>query len=597
MKFACSGNKEYITNLEGALFNPIPIEETLWLPNTYHELSYDFFNNIHKMTFHEIALTISKQLIGTEIPENILKNIIEECFDFEIPLKKLNNKLYILELFHGPTLTFKDVGARFMSRILRYFIHKDKEVSIIVSTSGDTGSAVASAFHKLSNVNVHILYPKNMISQVQEKQIRSYGDNVYTYQVEGTFDDCQKLVKDTLNDENLRNMITFFPANSINIARLIPQTFYYFWMYAQLKKTNKQFKQIYISIPSGNLGNLTGGIIAYKLGLPIKHYIAATNANDSFGQYLYFDNIKNKKAVPTISNAMDVSIPNNLIRLKAIFKDNVDMQSKISSISINDKETKENITSVYNLYKYPMDPHTSVGYTALQKYISTKDIKSYTGIILSTAHPSKFPEVMDKLEIEYDIPSQLENLEYRSDRIYLKNNYSDWKNYLIKNSRKNITLIGMPGVGKSHIGKELSKITNWSYLDVDRIMEYEKGKKLHMILEEMGNNDFKEYEQNCTLALKGKNTIFSPGGSVIYSEKAMNHLKNISLIIFLDNSFEVIKKRLGDYSKRGIVLKINQTLEHLYYERTCLCNKYHHIKIDCRKKQANKICEEIMKYI
>ena len=301
----------------------IPLPNALWFPNNIEPLDEEFYENIEKLSFFEIAKRVLDNLLGEEIEKDKLIDIVKDSFNFEIPLVKCSDNIHILELFHGPTFTFKDVGARFMSRILKhYFPEGTENFDIIVSTSGDTGSAVADAFQDLPNVKVHILYPKDLISEVQEKQLTTYGKNVFAYEVEGNFDDCQNLIKKSLSDKSLTNRLLFFPANSINIARLIPQSLYYFWAYAQFKKYST--KQPIICVPSGNLGNLSGGILASLLGLPIKHFIGATNINNTFEKYINndlesFDNIK--RAEPTLSSAMDISLPNNLKKIQYVFKD------------------------------------------------------------------------------------------------------------------------------------------------------------------------------------------------------------------------------------------------------------------------------------
>tara|TARA_B100000925_G_scaffold291885_1_gene282167 strand:- start:3623 stop:5416 length:1794 start_codon:yes stop_codon:yes gene_type:complete len=597
MKFSCTNNSTLITNLEGALFHPIPYENELWLPNKIHCLPMDFFQKIDTMSFNEIAYTVAKELIGSEIPENKLREIIDSSFNFDIPLHTLSENLHILELFHGPTFTFKDFGARFMSKIIKYFIG-DKDIDILVSTSGDTGSAVADAFYEIPNVKVHILYPKNRISSVQELQITNYGKNIIAYEVDGNFDDCQKMVKDTLADTTLKKLMTFFPANSISIARLIPQSFYYFWIYAQLKKQKCKINPIYISVPSGNLGNITGGIIAFKMGLPVKLFIAATNDNKAFGEYLYSNHISQKKAKHTISNAMDIGIPNNLIRLKSIFNDNKDMQTKIASFSISDIETKKTINNVYKKYKYTLDPHTAVGYSALERYISENSIENFTGIILATAHPAKFPEVMTRLNAPYIIPKKIYKMKDSGIKYCIKKDYKTWKNILIKSKNfKNVTLIGMPASGKSYIASVLSKKNRWNVLDIDRLIEDRYGKRLHKIIEEQGIEEFSKIEEYTAMSMTGINTIFSPGGSIINSKNAIEYLKSISLVIYLYTPFETINQRIKNPKKRGILIKDGETMRDLYNERVPLYEKYAHIIIDCSVNNESDICDIIMKYI
>ena len=599
MKFVCTNNTELKTNLKGALFNPIPIKDGLWIPNKIDKLPKTFFENIHNMSFKEIAYIIANQLIGEEIPSENLKNIVDVCFNFKIPLYKLSENLHILELFHGPTMTFKDIGARFMSEVIKYFI-KDDKIDIIVSTSGDTGSAVADAFYNIPNIKVHILYPKNKISKIQEFQITNYGKNIIPYEVEGNFDNCQQIIKDTLADKEVSKIMKLFPANSINIARLIPQSFYYFWLYSQLKKQNMNIKDLYVAIPSGNLGNLTGGIIAYKMGLPIEMFIGATNDNKAFSEYLYNNQINIQKVFHTISNAMDIGIPNNLIRLRSIFGDNINMQKKISSFSITESETKNTIEEVYKKFNYTLDPHTAVGYKALEKYLLKNNIKSYTGVVLSTAHPSKFPEVMEKLDVSVSIPSRISNLKKNGIKYNISLNYDIWKTMLIKSKNfKNVSLIGMPGTGKSYISKSLSIKNGWKLIEIDNIIENKYGQELSIIIKKYGNKYFKNIEEKITIQQtgKGNNNIFSTGGSIIYSDNAMKHLQDISLIIYLNTSVNTIIQRIGNPKKRGIVLEDNETIKSLYYKRSKLYEKYYHIQINCDKYNENEICQQIMIYL
>ena len=583
------------SNFKNCLLNPLPLKDSLWFPDNIKKLDDLFFENIDKMDFKSIALTVLKNLLNDDIPEENLLNIIEESLNFKIPLIKCDNNMYILELFHGPTFTFKDVGARFMSRILKYYYPVGTEnFDIIVSTSGDTGGAVADAFQDLPNVKVHILYPKDMISEVQEKQLTTYGNNVFAYELDGNFDECQDLIKKTLSDKDLTNRMLFFPANSINIARLIPQCLYYFWAYSLLKKeTNK--KPI-ICVPSGNLGNLSGGILAYKLGLPVKRFIGATNKNNTFERYIkegdeVFKNIK--RAEPTLSSAMDISIPNNLKRLKYVFR-NEKISDLISSYSVSDIETKVGIKTFWDYYNYSIDPHTSVGYQAVNKYKLEKNSEDIF-IILSTAHPAKFYKTMDKVLIPYKMPNKIiELLKSKGKSYFLKKNYELWKKVLIKNSFNNITFIGMPFSGKSFLARELSD--EYQVLDIDILLEEKHKSKLSDILKNVGTNKFIELEEKCILDLPHEfiNTIYSPGGSVIYSEKIMNHFKKISKIIFLDVSFSLLDNRKSEFEKingdtRGIVYKKDQTFKDLFDERYPLYLKYADIIINPENLDINQI--------
>ena len=607
MKFISTlkSNNEYLkSNFKDCLMNPIPLPNSLWFPDNIEKMSDEFFNNIDNLDFNQIALQVVDNLLGEDIPKNDLEDIITDSFNFKIPLVKCSDNISILELFHGPTFTFKDVGARFMSRILKYFYpNQSDKFDIIVSTSGDTGSAVADAFQDLPNVKVHILYPKNLISDIQEKQLTTYGDNVFAYQVDGNFDECQNLIKETLKDKDLTDRLLFFPANSINIARLIPQCLYYFWAYAQLKKNGKN---INICVPSGNLGNLSGGILAYKLGLPVNHFIGATNINNTFEKYLNNgdEGIKEiDRAIPTLSNAMDISIPNNLKRLKFAFNDsNVEMSKTISSFSCSDVDTINGIKEFWNKYNYSIDPHTSVGYNAIKKYISknpNKEDENY--ILISTAHPAKFYKTMDTAKIPYQMPLKISQLlKEKGKKINLKNNYNEWKEVLIKNSYSSVTLIGMPFSGKSFMAKYISDNLGYDYMDIDKVIEDKYNMKLNDVLVKYGNEKFKDIEEQSILELDNRNKIiFSPGGSVIYSQKSMEHLKKISKVIFLDVDFKVIVERMEEFNRtssveRGIVLKDGQTFEMLFNERRPLYQLYSDFTINCYNLDKEQILSRII---
>ena len=569
MKYVYTDGTQPISTLKEAMTNSMPSPNGLWLPDKLPKLLL----NDSKKSFHDIIYMVLRALLSNEISDSVLRTIIKESFNFSIPLVHLHDNIHILELFHGPTMTFKDVGARFMARIIRHLI-PDKTINVVAATSGDTGGAVADAFSLLPNVNVNIFYPSGLISSIQEKQITSYGKNVKAYSVDGNFDDCQSIVKQLLRDKIILSESFIFPANSINIIRLIPQVSYYFWAYAQLN-TNKP---VNFCVPSGNLGNITAGVIAYLMGLPVHKFIVATNINKTFGTYLTTGIIPDVKAIPSLSCAMDISIPNNLIRLKYLFKDRIHMQSKIKSYSITDEETLHTISNVHKIHNYILDPHTSVGYTAIDKYNSknTHNLTELTipTILLSTAHPAKFPEVLKKAQLYPDIPNQLRRfLTMTSHKINIDKSYSVWRNMI----GKNITLIGMPGAGKTTIGKELSFKMNKLFIDTDCVIEKKFDKKLHEIIKQKGNDIFLNIEEQTILNLQCSNTIISTGGSVIYSEKAMQYLQKISTIIYLDVPLSTLYKRLNNLTERGVILKENQTLEDLFNERNILYKKYSHI--------------------
>lgn len=602
MSFYCSDDSNIKGNLIDVIFNSIPKNNTLWMPDI-EKIESQFFQDIHKYSLYDVIMMICKNVLFKDenfLTDDELLEICKECFNFNIPLIQLDESLYCFELFHGPTLTFKDFGTRFLSRIMKKIMSKkytNQQISVIVSTSGDTGSAVADAFYEMENIIVHILYPKNLISDIQEKQIINYGKNIFAYEVDGTFDDCQSLVKELIEDETINKKVLFFPANSINIIRLIPQSFYYFWCY-RLMRTEFNYdckKSILISVPSGNLGNLTGGILAIKMGLPITFVISATNSNKTFFTYLYEDRQIRYSLVKTLSSAMDVSVPSNLIRLRSLFDNNCsEMRKFIICETISEDETIQTIKYIYNKYKYSIDPHTSVGFKAILNNYSNKNIN----IVFATAHPAKFPSIMNKLNIPFSIPNQIKNLNNNFKKI-MNNNYQDFrKKILISTKFKKITLIGMPGVGKSHFGNLLSRKLNWYCIDIDTLIENKYKRKLKEIIDIIGNEQFKSIEALMIQELKIlDSTIISPGGSIVYDKKAIEKLQKESLIIFLHNSFETINKRIPCLHERGIIINPKQTFLDLYYERLPLYQKYSDIIIDCHEKNENKIISEIEKFL
>lgn len=580
-------NGKLKSNFKDCLLNPIPMDDTIWFPFNINKLSDDFFSNISNLSFEEICLMVLTNLLRDDIDNKDLKEIIRDSFNFEIPMKSFQgSNINILEMFHGPTFTFKDVGARFMSRILKHYFSKDK-FDIIVSTSGDTGSAVADAFQDLDNVKVHILYPQDKISNVQEKQLTTYGKNVFAYCTNGNFDDCQKLIKDTLKDKTLNSRLKFFPANSISIARLIPQCLYYFWGYAQyVKKYGTSKKPVYC-IPSGNLGNLSGLVLATKLGLPVEHIIGATNINNTFERFLNGENIDNvSRARETLSNAMDISIPNNLKRLKFVFKDNFNMKKFISSYSFDDESTLEGIVDFYNKYNYSIDPHTSIGYLAIKK--DKLKFKDRDYILISTAHPAKFYQTMDMVKIPYDIPEGIKKLDQlKEHKIYLENNYDKWKEMLLKNSMKSVTFIGMPFSGKSYIGNLLAEKLDKKFIDFDKKLEEKFNKDLGSIVFNLSEEEFRIEEENIVIDYINKSkvsSILSPGGSIVYCKKAMEYIKKNSLVVYLDTPLEILLERYEEFNKgnkpRGIVFKNSMGYKDLFKERKELYESYYDIKIN-----------------
>ena len=427
MKLYSTNNKENIVDLKTAVLNGLAEDEGLFMPTKIPKMKKEFFENIEKLSFQEIAFEAAKQLLSEDISTKKLKQIIDEAINFDAPLVKLEENIYCLELFHGPTLAFKDFGARFMSRLISYF--NKKETLILVATSGDTGSAVAHGFYNVPGIKVVLLYPSAKVSQIQEQQLTTMGGNIQALEIKGNFDDCQTLVKQAITDSDLNKTLNLSSANSINIARLIPQSFYYLYAYAQIKKINK--KPLAICVPSGNFGNLTAGLIAKKMGLPIKKFIAATNANDPFPIFLQTGHFKPKDSVKTLSNAMDVGNPSNFVRILELYKFNLEnIRKEIESKSYNDEKTLETMREVYQNSDYILDPHGAIGYMGIKDFI--KNHNKYCGIFLETADPSKFTNIVNKaIEVNPPMPKRLEKcLDKEKESIVLSNQFSDLKAFL-----------------------------------------------------------------------------------------------------------------------------------------------------------------------
>lgn len=393
------------TNFKNAVISGIAPDRGLYFPEKITPLSADFLKNIESYNHHKIAFEVIKQFVGDEIPEEKLKEIISETIFFDFPLVKIDENIASLELFHGPTMAFKDVGAKFMAKCLEYFNqHNEEELTVLVATSGDTGGAVAHGFLGTKGVNVVILYPSGKVSDIQEKQLTTLGQNITALEVDGVFDDCQEMVKTAFLDVEIPIKLT--SANSINIARWLPQMFYFFYAYKELKKHNKE---LVFSVPSGNFGNICAGIVAQKLGLPVKHFIAATNINDTVPNYLIDGKYTPKPSKATISNAMDVGNPSNFIRIQELFQNNFNqLKNSFSSYSFTDDETRKALMNIYEKSSYIADPHGAVGYLGLKKYgLEKNDF----GVFLETAHPVKFLDVVEStLPVKVAIPEQIENI-------------------------------------------------------------------------------------------------------------------------------------------------------------------------------------------
>jgi len=427
MNYYSLHHKSPNTTFKNAVVQGLAKDRGIYFPEKITPLSKDFIANITKYTNHEIAFEVIKQFVGDEIPTEKLKEIIKETITFDFPLVEVDDNIASLELFHGPTMAFKDVGAKFMAQCLEYFNKGNKEeVTVLVATSGDTGGAVANGFLGAKGVNVVILYPSGKVSDVQEKQLTTLGKNITALEVDGVFDDCQEMVKTAFLDEDITRTLT--SANSINIARWLPQMFYFFFAYKELQKKNKD---LVFSVPSGNFGNICAGIMAQKLGLPIKHFVAPTNVNDTVPNYLVAGVYSPKPSKATISNAMDVGNPSNFIRIRELFNNDLNaLKSAFSSYSFSDDETRETMKKIYGNSGYVADPHGAVGYLGLKKY-GLKETEF--GVFLETAHPVKFLDVVEEtLPVKVAIPPQIQKV-INNKKVAIKaSNYEDLKAFLMK---------------------------------------------------------------------------------------------------------------------------------------------------------------------
>jgi len=434
MYFYSTKNKTEKVNFQTALFKGLPDDNGLYMPLRFNKLSPSFIENIENYSLQEIAYQVSKTILTDSISNSTLKNIVDTSINFPAPIHTLNENTHVLELFHGPSLAFKDFGARFMAQCMSHYLLKEKkEITILVATSGDTGGAVAAGFYKTLCVKVVILYPKGKVSDIQEKQLTTLGENITALEIDGTFDDCQALVKQAFLDSELRTRINLSSANSINIARLIPQSFYYFEAYKQLKLKGKT--DIVFVVPSGNFGNITAGLFAQKLGLPVNKFIAAVNANDVFTKYIQSGNFTPKPSVRTISNAMDVGNPSNFARIDFLNDSSWNKVKKnIASYTFTDAETEIAMREVMQKYNYVLEPHAAIGYLAWQKYVSETKTPA-TGIILGTAHAAKFyDDVVRIINSKINVPESLQNiLQKEKLAVALTSDFKVFKSFLLDN--------------------------------------------------------------------------------------------------------------------------------------------------------------------
>ena len=399
MKYYSTNHNTPDVTLELAVTQGLAADRGLFMPERINPMPASFFKNISSMSFQELSFEVAKKFFGEDIPERTLEKIVFNTLTFDTPLVEVSDHIYSLELFHGPTSAFKDVGARFMARLLSHFLGQEKKmVHVLVATSGDTGSAVANGFLGVPGIKVLVLYPKGKVSDIQEKQFTTLGQNITALEIDGNFDDCQALVKSAFMDEELKKKITITSANSINVARFLPQAFYYFNAWAKLEdKTRK----VVFSVPSGNFGNLTAGLFAKKMGLPVSKFIAANNLNDIVFKYLKTGIYEPRPSVSTIANAMDVGDPSNFARILDLYQNNHQaITNEMTGTSFTDDQIRETLLSVYQNKGYLLDPHGAVGYRALSELLRDDE----TGIFLETAHPAKFTETVEEVVGKGNVP-------------------------------------------------------------------------------------------------------------------------------------------------------------------------------------------------
>ena len=430
MKYYSTNHKSDDVTLRDAVVRGLAPDRGLYMPERLNKLDKEFFENIDKMTFQEMSFEVAKAFFGEDIPADDLKRIVYDTLAFETPVVKVEDNIYSLELFHGPTLAFKDVGARFMARLLGYFNKEEKQlVNVLVATSGDTGSAVANGFLGVEGVHVYVLYPKGKVSPIQECQFTTLGRNITAVEIDGVFDDCQALVKNAFMDAELNQRMKLTSANSINVARFLPQAFYYFNAYAQMKRLGKA-DNLVICVPSGNFGNITAGLFGWFMGLPVKRFIAANNANDIFYNYLKSGVYSPKPSVQTLANAMDVGDPSNFARVLALYGgSHKDIAGHIGGATYTDEQIKETLKECYERTGYLLDPHGTCGYRALKEQLQPGEY----GVFLETAHPAKFKEKVDAITGgDVEIPARLQAfMKGTKQSVELSKDYADFRNFLM----------------------------------------------------------------------------------------------------------------------------------------------------------------------
>lgn len=432
MRYYSTNKKSECVSLRDAVVNGLAEDRGLYMPEKINKLPEEFFKDIDKMSSQEISYEVAKAFFSDDVETDALKKIVYDTMSFDCPVKNICNNIWTLELFHGPTLAFKDIGARFMARLLEYFIRQESQqtVNVLVATSGDTGSAVANGFLGVDGIHVYVLYPKGKVSKIQESQFTTLGNNITAIEIDGVFDDCQNLVKNAFMDKELNNSMKLTSANSINVARFLPQAFYYFNAYARMK-ANGLTDNLVVCVPSGNFGNITVGLFAKEMGLPICRFIAANNANDIFFNYLKTGIYEPKPSIQTIANAMDVGNPSNFARIYDLYEGSHErIASMISGATYTDEEISNAVKQCYNENGYILDPHGACGYQALKDLLNTNE----TGIFCETAHPAKFKDTIEKIiGTEIKIPQRLADfMKGKKQTVNMSNDFNRFKTFLLE---------------------------------------------------------------------------------------------------------------------------------------------------------------------
>lgn len=442
MKYYSTNGKAPLADLRKAVVKGLAEDRGLYMPERIERLPKAFFDNIQDMSFQDIAYNVAANFFGEDVDPDALQDIVYDTLSFDCPVVKMTDNIYTLELFHGPTLAFKDVGARFMARLLGYFLRQGAgsvcdeaaatsgTVNVLVATSGDTGSAVANGFLGVEGIHVYVLYPKGKVSPIQECQFTTLGQNITAIEVDGVFDDCQALVKSAFMDEELNRHMMLTSANSINVARFLPQAFYYFNAYARMKAMGKA-DQLVMCVPSGNFGNICAALFGREMGLPVKRFIAANNANDVFYNYLQTGQYEPRPSVQTLANAMDVGDPSNFARIYTLYGQSHERISQlISGATYQDEQIRETMRQCYNETGYTLDPHGACGFRALQEGLHEGEV----GVFCETAHPAKFKEKVDDiLNTDIDIPARLKAfMEGEKQSVPMSRNFADFKRYLMQ---------------------------------------------------------------------------------------------------------------------------------------------------------------------